>query len=88
MTSGRCRSCDAALSTTFVDLGASPLANSYLRAEDLVRMEPFYPLHVFVCDVCLLVQLEEFASPAEIFTDYAYLSSVSQSWRTFRLWAR
>jgi SAM-dependent methyltransferase len=43
-------------------------------------MEPFYPLHVFVCDACLLVQLEEFASPADIFTDYAYLSSVSESW--------
>ena len=80
MTAGRCRACDAPLATTFVDLGVSPLANSYLRPEDLPRMEPFYPLHVFVCDACLLVQLEEFASPTEIFTDYAYLSSVSESW--------
>jgi SAM-dependent methyltransferase len=80
MTSGRCRFCGAPLATTFCDLGVSPLANSYLRAEDLARMEPFYPLHAFVCDACLLVQLEEFASPADIFGDYAYLSSVSESW--------
>lgn len=80
MTANRCRFCAAALSTTFADLGASPLANSYLREEDLARMEPFYPLHAMVCDACLLVQVAEFASPAEIFSDYAYLSSVSESW--------
>ena len=80
MTAGRCRFCDAPLTTTFVDLGASPLANSYLAAGDLTRMEPFYPLHVYVCDACLLVQLEEFATPDQIFSDYAYLSSVSDSW--------
>jgi hypothetical protein len=80
MTAGRCRFCDAQLATTFVDLGASPLANSYLAADDLRRMEPFYPLHVYVCDACLLVQLEEFATPDQIFSDYAYLSSVSDSW--------
>jgi len=77
---GRCRFCDAPLTTTFVDLGASPLANSFLAESDLGRMEPFYPLHAMVCDACLLVQLPEFASPREIFSDYAYLSSVSESW--------
>ncbi len=80
MSARRCRFCAAPLATTFVDLGVSPLANSYLREEDLARGETFYPLHVFVCDACLLVQLEEFASPEAIFSDYAYLSSVSESW--------
>jgi len=80
MTPGRCRFCDAPLTTTFVDLGASPLANSFLAEDDLGRMEPFYPLHAMVCDACFLVQLPEFASPREIFSDYAYLSSMSDSW--------
>jgi SAM-dependent methyltransferase len=80
MSPGRCRFCDAPLATTFVDLGASPLANSFLAESDLGRMEPFYPLHAMVCDACCLVQLPEFASPREIFSDYAYLSSMSESW--------
>jgi SAM-dependent methyltransferase len=58
----------------------SPLANSYLTPEQLNRMEPFYPLHVYVCAACLLVQLEEFSSPRDIFSDYAYFSSFSDSW--------
>ncbi len=76
---GDCRFCGAALSTTFVDLGVSPLANSYLKPERLNRMEPFYPLHAYVCDDCLLVQLEEFETPEAIFGDYAYFSSYSDT---------
>jgi SAM-dependent methyltransferase len=55
----------------------SPLANSYLKPSQLSNMEPFYPLHVYVCVTCLLVQLEEFARPDHIFSDYAYFSSYS-----------
>jgi SAM-dependent methyltransferase len=75
-----CRFCGAYLDHTFVDLGMSPLANSYVAPEQLNRMEPFYPLHVYVCKECLLVQLEEFTSPQSIFADYAYFSSYSDSW--------
>ncbi len=76
----RCRLCAAPLSHTFVDLGASPLANSFLTADRLNQPECFYPLHAYVCSTCLLVQLEEFESPAGIFTDYAYFASYSDSW--------
>jgi len=76
----RCRACGTALSQTFADLGMSPLANSYLSPEKLSAPEIFYPLHVYVCDRCLLVQLEEFESPDTIFGDYAYFSSYSESW--------
>ncbi len=58
----------------------SPLANSYIKPEQRSRMEPFYPLHVYVCSACLLVQLEQFSSPHDIFSDYAYFSSFSDSW--------
>lgn len=75
-----CRLCGDPLSQTFIDLGASPLANRYLTADQLNQMEPFYPLHAFVCASCFLVQLEEFESPASIFTDYAYFASYSDSW--------
>jgi SAM-dependent methyltransferase len=75
-----CRSCGAPLEHVFADLGSSPLANSYLRAEDLPKPEPFYPLTVYVCVGCFLVQLPESASPEEIFGDYAYFSSISESW--------
>ena len=80
MSGSHCRSCGAPLEHTFVDLGMSPLANSYLKPEQLNCMEPFYPLHVFVCEKCLLVQLEQFSTPHEIFSDYAYFSSFSDSW--------
>ncbi len=76
----RCRFCDTPLRHTFVDLGVSPLCESYVSAEHLSRMEPFYPLHVFVCEHCFLVQLQEYVSPEEIFTEYAYFSSFSESW--------
>ncbi|CAG0940574.1 partial C-methyltransferase, partial [Candidatus Brocadiaceae bacterium] len=65
---------------TFADLGMSPLANSYLKPAQLQQTEPFYPLHVYVCKVCYLVQLPVFESPEEIFSDYAYFSSYSESW--------
>jgi len=63
-----------------VDLGMSPLCETFLRADELNRMEPFYPLRVWVCERCFLVQLQEYVSPAEIFTEYAYFSSYSTSW--------
>jgi 2-polyprenyl-3-methyl-5-hydroxy-6-metoxy-1,4-benzoquinol methylase len=75
-----CRSCGSPLKHTFVELGTSPLANSYLTEEQLQQMEPFYPLHAYVCDACYLVQLNEFESPDQIFGDYAYFSSYSESW--------
>lgn len=75
-----CRFCGAPLQQTFVDLGMSPLCESYLSVEQLNRMEPFYPLHVRVCGTCFLVQLEEYVAPEDIFTDYAYFSSYSDSW--------
>jgi SAM-dependent methyltransferase len=63
-----------------LDLGATPLANSYLDATALARPEPTYPLHVFMCQECLLVQLEALVSPQELFGDYAYFSSYSSTW--------
>ena len=77
---GRCRFCGAVLEHTFVDLGMSPLCESYVSREQLNHMEPFYPLHVYVCANCLLVQLLEYVSPDHIFSDYAYFSSYSDSW--------
>src|SRR5690349_6151782 len=67
-----CRFCAAPLQHTFADLGMSPLANSYVPAERANAMEPFYPLHAYVCGECFLVQLGEFESPEHIFSDYAY----------------
>ena len=75
-----CRLCASPLTCTFADLGMSPLANSYIKPEKAKAMEPFYPLHVYVCDQCLLVQLEEFESPQHGFSDYAYFSSFSEAW--------
>ena len=80
MSQSQCRSCGAPLEHTFVDLGMSPLANSYIKPEQLNCMEPFYPLHPYVCAKCLLVQLEQFSTPDDIFSDYAYFSSFSDSW--------
>ena len=81
MTAGPCRFCGAELEHTFCDLGMSPLSNAFLTAEQLQEMEPFYPLHVYVCGRCFLVQLQEFESPQHIFAeDYAYFSSYSDTW--------
>jgi hypothetical protein len=79
-TSARCRHCGAGLRHTFVDLGMSPLCESFLKREQLNTMEAFYPLHVFVCDRCFLVQLQEYVDPESIFTEYAYFSSYADSW--------
>src|SRR5262245_48285087 len=78
--SGLCRLCRAPLTTTFVDLGMSPLCESFLTAEQLDQMEPYYPLHTLVCGGCFLVQLKEYVKPEHIFTEYAYFSSYSTSW--------
>src|SRR5690242_6291928 len=80
MKSASCRFCGENLTHTFVDLGMSPLCESYISVEQLNEMERFYPLHVYVCDNCLLVQLLEYVSPDKIFSDYAYFSSYSDSW--------
>ena len=75
-----CRFCGAPLKTTFVDLGMSPLCQTHIAPDQLNQMEPFYPLHAYVCESCFLVQLQEFVAPDEIFTEYAYFSSYSASW--------
>ncbi|HEV7239610.1 MAG TPA: class I SAM-dependent methyltransferase [Thermoanaerobaculia bacterium] len=75
-----CRFCNRDLTHELVDLGVSPLSNTYLRSEDLVRMEPFYPLVPYVCDRCFLVQLPAVETPERIFRDYAYFSSYSDTW--------
>ncbi len=75
----RCRFCGSVLRHTFADLGVSPLANAYLKPSQLNRMEPFYPLHAYVCEHCFLVQLEAFETPEHIFGDYAYFSSYSDT---------
>ncbi len=75
-----CRFCGAGLRRTFVDLGMSPLCESYPSRADLNRGEKYYPLHVYVCEQCFLVQLEQYESAENIFSDYAYFSSYSDSW--------
>jgi SAM-dependent methyltransferase len=75
-----CRFCGAPIQRTFIDLGLSPLCESYPSAADLNRGEMYYPLHVFICEQCWLVQLEEYESAENIFSDYAYFASYSDSW--------
>jgi len=79
-TESKCLFCGENLHYTFVDLGMSPLCESYVSSEQLNMMEPFYPLHVRVCGNCFLVQLEEYVDPQNIFTEYAYFSSYSSDW--------
>jgi SAM-dependent methyltransferase len=76
----QCRFCGSGLHRTFVDLGLSPLCETYPAASDFQRGEHYYPLHVYVCEKCFLVQLEEYESAENIFSDYAYFSSFSDSW--------
>ncbi len=76
----QCRLCGAPLTRTFVDLGMSPLCESYVPQERLDDAEVFYPLHVRLCDTCLLVQLPAYVPGEQIFSDYAYFSSYSDSW--------
>ncbi len=80
MAKKTCRFCDTQLEDVFIDLGMSPLANSFLKNENEFNDEKFFPLLVFVCNKCLLVQLQEFESPEKIFGDYAYFSSFSDTW--------
>jgi hypothetical protein len=80
MKSLRCRFCAAELTDTVVDLGMSPLCETFLSNDQLDAVESFYPLHVWVCRKCLLVQLSEYVSADEIFTEYAYFSSYSTAW--------
>jgi SAM-dependent methyltransferase len=75
-----CRFCGANLRRTFVDLGMSPLCETYPSSADLNRGEVYYPLHVYVCEQCFLVQLEQYESSENIFSDYPYFSSYSDSW--------
>jgi len=79
-TSLACRFCATPLRHLFCDLGMSPLSNAYVRPEALQQMEPFYPLTVYVCERCFLVQLPAYETPENIFSDYAYFSSYSDSW--------
>ena len=83
-----CRFCGSTLRHTFVDLGMSPLCESYVSRDQLNQMEPFYPLHAYVCGECFLVQLEAYVSADHIFTEYAYFSSYSDSFvEHFRVYA-
>lgn len=77
----KCRFCQNPLSHEFIDLVNSPPSNSFLRAEQLNEPETFYPLRVFVCEKCFLVQIDEYKKANEIFDrDYAYFSSFSKTW--------
>lgn len=76
----RCRFCNKEITRLFVSLGSAPLSNAYLKEEELVKGKPSYPLDVYVCDDCFLVQLPEFESPEKIFSNYAYFSSYSETW--------
>jgi SAM-dependent methyltransferase len=75
-----CRGCGNHLSKIFIDLGKSPLANSYLKKKDINKKEKIFPLKVFVCKKCYFVQLPEFENPKKIFSEYAYFSSFSSEW--------
>jgi SAM-dependent methyltransferase len=80
MSAPACRFCNTPLVHTLCDLGMSPLCESILAADQVNQMEPFYPLKVWVCHKCLLVQLEQYVSAEHIFTEYAYFSAFSTSW--------
>ena len=80
MTTRTCRFCQSPLEHTFVDLGTSPLCESYVEPSRQEQMEPFYTLHVYVCANCFLVQVEEIEKAENIYSDYAYFSSYSDSW--------
>lgn len=80
LTGGPCRFCGTELTETFIDLGKSPLCETFLTRDQLLQGENFYPLHAWVCHECFLVQLQEFVSPDEIFREYAYFSSYSDAW--------
>jgi 2-polyprenyl-3-methyl-5-hydroxy-6-metoxy-1,4-benzoquinol methylase len=80
MKQNKCRFCKNELKENFLDLGESPLSNSFLKKNELKKHERKFPLHAYVCRYCLLVQLEEFEAPKKIFSEYAYFSSFSKTW--------
>ena len=80
MKQSKCRFCNSELNENFLDLGDSPLSNSFLKKKELKNKEKKFPLHAYVCKHCLLVQLEEFQAPTKIFSEYAYFSSFSKTW--------
>jgi SAM-dependent methyltransferase len=80
MSTQTCRFCKAPLRLSFCDLGTSPLSNAFVKPSEAHRAEAFYPLHAFVCEQCFLVQLEQFETPEQVFKDYVYFSSYSESW--------
>src|SRR5215468_7783790 len=80
MSAPTCRFCSTKLAHALCDLGMSPLCESILAADETNQMEPFYPLKVWVCQNCLLVQLEQYVSAEHIFTEYAYFSAFSTAW--------
>src|SRR5699024_1490302 len=75
-----CLNCKNELTQTFVDLGTSPLCEEFIKPDQLSKGQPLYPLHTYVCEECLLVQVGEYVSPQEIYADYYYFSSYSDSW--------
>jgi len=77
---GKCRLCGGVLEHTLVDLGMSPLCESFRTREELDSMERYFPLHALLCGTCFLVQLKEYVNPDHIFTEYAYFSSYSSTW--------
>src|SRR5215203_50226 len=75
-----CRGCGASLQSTFVDLGMAPPTQAFLTEQQLLEPEAYYPLDVRICEVCLLVQLPAYVAAEQIFREYAYFSSYSDSW--------
>ena len=80
MDAYKCRFCNCVIKEIFIDLGITPLSNSFLTSEHLEEIEKEFPLKVFVCEKCFLVQIPEFETPENIFSKYAYFSSYSKSW--------
>ena len=77
----KCRYCNGLAARKILDLANQPLSNGYLALCDLSKPEKTFPLRVFVCENCFLVQTQDYASADEVFTsDYAYFSSTSESW--------
>jgi SAM-dependent methyltransferase len=76
----KCRNCDEILQITFANLGTQPICETYLTSDEITKKEIFYPLHVYICKKCLLVQLADSVSPEELFREYSYFSSHSRGW--------
>src|SRR5262245_37865414 len=77
----KCRHCKHSLENVFLDLGVAPPSNAYLDKKDLGKAEAVFPLKLYVCEKCWLVQTQDFNRADELFSpDYAYFSSISKSW--------